>query len=190
MVYPGSPASTRWDEDRWPDRWSPPRWYWLRAPTSRGAIDSKQLDAEDRERLSRIILDRSEAVAIGASSVREIDFYNILRATTRAMRRALARLPNAPEHVVVDGRPVKDLGWEHDAVVRGDDRVHSVACASIVAKVCRDRLMLRLAERYPGYEWHTNVGYGTQAHRDAIERLGLTPHHRITFTGQQLDLGL
>jgi ribonuclease HII len=85
---------------------------------------------------------------------------------------------------------VKGLGWEHDAVVGGDDLVHSVACASIVAKVCRDRLMLRLAERYPGYDWHTNVGYGTRAHLDAIDRLGLTPHHRITFTGQQLDLGI
>jgi ribonuclease HII len=155
-----------------------------------GAIDSKQLDTEDRERLSREILGQARAVAIGAASVREIDFFNILRATTRAMRRALGRLPREPQHVVIDGRPVKGLGWEHDAVVGGDDLVHSVACASIVAKVCRDRLMLRLAERYPGYDWHTNVGYGTRAHLDAIDRLGLTPHHRITFTGQQLDLGI
>ena len=155
-----------------------------------GAIDSKQLEAEDRELLSRLILEQAQAVGIGAASVREIDYYNILGATTRAMRRALERLPDRPEHVVVDGTPVKRLGWEHEAIVGGDGKVHSIACASIVAKVCRDRLMLRLAERYPGYDWHTNVGYGTRAHRDAIERMGLTPHHRITFTGQQLDLGL
>lgn len=153
-----------------------------------GAIDSKRLEAEDREHLSRLILSRT-LVGIGAASVREIDFYNILGATTRAMRRAIERLPKPPDHVVVDGRPVKNLGWDHDAVVKGDDKVHSIACASIVAKVCRDRLMLRLADRYPGYEWHTNVGYGTQAHLEAIDRLGLTPHHRITFTGQQLELG-
>ncbi len=155
-----------------------------------GAIDSKQLDADDRERLSRVILAQARGVGIGAASVREIDVYNILGATTRAMRRALGRLPCRPEHVVVDGRAVKNLGWDHDAVVGGDDRVHSIACASIVAKVCRDRLMVRLSHRYPGYDWHTNVGYGTRAHLDAIERLGLTPHHRITFTGQQLELSL
>jgi len=155
-----------------------------------GAVDSKRLDADERERLSGVILSQAAAVGIGAASVREIDHFNILRATTRAMRRALERLGEPPEHVVVDGLPVKDLGWEHDAVVRGDDRIHSVACASIVAKVCRDRLMLRLAERYPDYGWHTNVGYGTRGHLEAIDRMGLTPHHRITFTGQQLDLGL
>lgn len=155
-----------------------------------GAIDSKQLSAEERELLSRMILEKAEAVAIGAASVREIDQYNILGATTRAMRRALERLPTRPQHVVVDGRPVKRLGWKHDAVVGGDGTVHSIACASIVAKVCRDRLMHRLAPRYPGYDWHTNVGYATPSHREAIERMGLTPHHRLSFTRLQLELGL
>ena len=155
-----------------------------------GAADSKRLEAAERERLSSVILSHAAAVGIGAASVREIDHFNILRATARAMRRALRRLGEPPEHVVIDGLPVKGLGWEHEAVVRGDDRIHSVACASIVAKVCRDRLMLRLSERYPDYGWHTNVGYGTRAHLEAIDRMGLTPHHRITFTGQQLDLGL
>ena len=106
------------------------------------------------------------------------------------MARALERLTVRPGHVVVDGRPVRDLGWEHEAIVEGDARVHSVACASIVAKVVRDRLMRRLAGRYPGYGWERNVGYGTAAHRAAIEELGLTPHHRLTFTGLQYDLGL
>lgn len=155
-----------------------------------GATDSKLLDPDEREHLARLIVERAGAVALGAASVREIDHYNILGATTRAMRRALARLPDRPDHVVVDGLPVKRLGWPHEAVVGGDALVHSIACASIIAKVCRDRLMHRLALRYPGYEWHTNVGYGTAAHREAIERMGLTPHHRRTFMGLQLDLGL
>jgi ribonuclease HII len=106
------------------------------------------------------------------------------------MARALANLTVAPDHVVLDGLPVKDLGWDHEAVVAGDGRIHSIACASVLAKVTRDRLMVRLARRYPGYGWETNVGYGTEEHRAAIRRLGATPHHRVTFGGVQMDLGL
>lgn len=155
-----------------------------------GADDSKRLSAEVREELFGRIFSAARGVGIGAASVREIDRVNILRATTRAMQRALAHLPLAPGQVVVDGLPVKNLGWEHEAVVDGDALIHSVACASIVAKVVRDRLMHRLAHRYPGYGWETNVGYGTTQHRSAIDAFGLTPHHRLTFTGLQLDLGL
>ena len=106
------------------------------------------------------------------------------------MQRALGRLAVEPDHVVVDGLPVKHLGREHDAVVDGDALVHSIACASIVAKVVRDRLMHRLAVRYPGYAWERNVGYGTAQHRAAIDELGVTPHHRLTFTGLQFELEL
>ena len=106
------------------------------------------------------------------------------------MRRALHRLARMPDHVVVDGNPVKNLGWEHEAVVDGDALIHSISCASIVAKVVRDRLMHRLADRYPGYGWETNVGYGTPAHRCAIDALGVTPHHRLTFGGLQIELEL
>jgi ribonuclease HII len=120
--------------------------------------------------------------------VREIDRRNILRATTVAMQRALQRLPVRPDHVVVDGLPVKYLGWEHDAVVGGDGLVHSISCASIVAKVVRDRLMHRLARRHPGYAWERNVGYGTAEHLAAIDQLGVTAHHRLTFTGLQFEL--
>ncbi|HSM60040.1 MAG TPA: ribonuclease HII [Longimicrobiales bacterium] len=155
-----------------------------------GADDSKRLGAEVREELFGRILACSRCVGVGAASVREIDRINILRATTRAMRRALVRLEERPDHVVVDGLPVHHLGWEHEAVVDGDALIHSVACASIVAKVVRDRLMRRLAARYPGYGWDHNAGYGTEAHRSAIDALGLTPHHRLTFTGLQYDLGL
>jgi ribonuclease HII len=155
-----------------------------------GADDSKQLSPATREDLFQAILGTAQAVGVGAASVREIDRVNILRATTRAMQRALARLATPPQHVVVDGTPVKNLGWDHEAVVSGDALIHSISCASIVAKVVRDRLMHRLSARYPGYGWETNVGYGTAGHRSAIEALGATPHHRLTFLGLQYDLGL
>jgi ribonuclease HII len=155
-----------------------------------GADDSKVLSAQVREDLYVRIFASASSVGIGAASVREIDRRNILRATTVAMQRALRRLGVAPDHVVVDGLPVKHLGREHDAVVDGDALIHSIACASIVAKVVRDRLMHRLALRYPGYAWDTNVGYGTAQHRAAIDELGVTPHHRLTFTGLQFELDI
>jgi len=155
-----------------------------------GADDSKQLSAPTREELYGAILGGALAVGVGAASVREIDRRNILRATTVAMQRALLRLRLEPDHVVVDGLPVKFLGREHEAVVDGDALVHSIGCASIVAKVVRDRLMHRLALRYPGYGWERNAGYGTAEHRAAIDQIGLTPHHRLTFTGLNYELEL
>jgi ribonuclease HII len=155
-----------------------------------GADDSKALSAEVRQELYVRIYEAAVSVGIGAASVREIDRRNILRATTVAMQRALDRLRVVPDHVVVDGLPVKYLGREHDAVVDGDALIHSIACASIVAKVVRDRLMHRLALRYPGYAWDKNVGYGTAQHRAAIDQLGVTPHHRLTFTGLQFELDI
>ena len=155
-----------------------------------GADDSKQLSSRVREEIYGRILSAAQCVGVGAASVREIDRRNILRATTVAMQRALDRLGEPPGHIVVDGLPVKYLGREHEAVVDGDALVHSIGCASIVAKVIRDRLMRRLALRYPGYGWDRNVGYATAAHRAAIEELGVTPHHRLTFTGLQFELEL
>jgi ribonuclease HII len=155
-----------------------------------GATDSKALGRVEREELSALILARAEGVTLGAASVREIDRANILVATAWAMNRALGRLSREPDHVVVDGLPMKSLRWKHEALVGGDALVHSVACASIVAKVCRDRLMAKLAVRYPGYGWDHNVGYGTAEHRAALERLGATPHHRQTFLGLQYGLEL
>lgn len=146
-----------------------------------GATDSKALAATERERLYEEIRARALGVGVGAASVREIDDLNILRATTLAMSRALSALPLEPDHVVVDGLPVKDADWEHEAVVGGDAVVHSISCASIVAKVSRDRLMCRLATRYPAYGWERNKGYGTPAHLRAILELGRSPHHRISF---------
>ncbi len=151
--------------------------------------DSKRITAELRRELAERIRASAVCYGVGAASAREIDRINILRATHLAMRRALARLADAPEHVIVDGLPVSDLG-EHTAVVGGDARVHCVACASILAKTTRDRLMVRLAARYPGYGWETNVGYATPEHRRAILDLGPTPHHRMSFTPLQLTLDL
>jgi ribonuclease HII len=155
-----------------------------------GAGDSKALSRPKREVLCQKITQGALSYSLGAASVAEIDHLNILVATRLAMARALEGLSEPPDHVVVDGLPVKGLGWEHEAVVGGDGRVHSIGCASIVAKVVRDRLMVTLARRYPGYGWETNMGYGTAAHRAALEQMGPTPHHRLSFGGVQMDLGL
>ncbi|MFH1766298.1 MAG: ribonuclease HII [Gemmatimonadota bacterium] len=153
-----------------------------------GARDSKTLSPARRRELATEILDQALAVGLGAASVREIDRLNILVSTRLAMSRALAQLPLPPDHIVVDGLPVAGLVWEHEAIVGGDGLVHSIACASILAKVVRDRLMTRLSLRYPGYGWETNMGYGTAAHRSALRRLGPTPHHRLSFGGVQVEL--
>ena len=153
-----------------------------------GVDDSKQLDRGERERLARIILGRALGVGLGAASVHEIDRVNIYNATVLAMRRALGRLPLTPAEILIDGRPINRLGIVHRAVVEGDDRCFSIACASIVAKVTRDRLMVRLAARYPGFCWERNAGYATPDHLSAVEELGLTPHHRRSFINNQLSL--
>jgi ribonuclease HII len=148
----------------------------------RGADDSKVLTAAKREALAIRIAAKCRCFGIGAASCREIDRLNIRRATALAMNRAVARLKLRPEHLLVDGLPVPELGlhWQ-TAVVDGDARVHAIACASILAKVYRDRLMMRLAARYPLYGWERNKGYGTAEHREALHAHGLTPHHRRSF---------
>jgi ribonuclease HII len=156
----------------------------------RGIDDSKLLRRAIRERLASKIQRRATAWAVAAASTREVDRLNILRASHLAMRRSLARLGLEPEHVVVDGLAVPDLAPCCTPVVDGDRLVHAVACASILAKVYRDRLMRRLSGRYPGYGWETNVGYATREHRDAIAELGITPHHRLSFQPNQLALDL
>ena len=147
----------------------------------RGVDDSKRLPPERREALFLEIRDAAICYGVGAASAREVDRINILRATHLAMRRALQRLRVTPERVIVDGLRVPTLPEDQLAIVDGDARVHCVACASIIAKVVRDRLMARLSPRYPAYGWDTNAGYGTPDHREAIVSLGLTPHHRRSF---------
>lgn len=146
-----------------------------------GVADSKRLAAADRVRLAALIRRRALAVGLGAASVREIDRLNIYHATVLAMRRALARLAVAPERVLVDGKPIRTLPVEHLAVVGGDACCYSIACASIVAKVTRDRLMTALGARHPAYGWQRNAGYGTPEHQQALLDGGLSPHHRLSF---------
>ena len=164
-----------------------------------GVRDSKTLSAAQRERLVPIIRRRVLAIGVGAASVAEIDQLNIYHATHLAMRRAIARL-GGHDHVLVDGNRIAGFEAEvgpYTAIVDGDARVYSIACASVVAKTVRDRLMERLAVRYPAYGWERNAGYATREHRDAIRANGLTPHHRRSFqalsillAGDQLALDL
>ncbi len=157
----------------------------------RGVDDSKKLTAAERETLAARITERAMCVAVGAASVREIDRINIYHAAVLAMRRALGRLEVTPDHVIVDGNRIRSLGVEHTAVVGGDGCCHSIACASIVAKVTRDRLMRALARRHPYYRWETNAGYGTPDHHAGLAAHGLTPHHRRSFAPvMQLGLAL
>jgi ribonuclease HII len=151
------------------------------SPWLEGVDDSKLLTRRRREDLAAAIVS-SLPCAVGAASVREIDRHNVRVATALAMRRALARLPAAADVVVVDGRAMPELGRAHEAMVDGDALCFAVACASILAKTVRDRLMRRLAVRYPGFGWERNAGYGTPAHRAALDRRGPTPHHRRSFT--------
>ncbi len=156
-----------------------------------GVNDSKQLTAKKREKLVLKIRDNALGIGIGAASVREIDRLNILQASILAMRRALRRLPVTPNHVLIDGRALRTLEVRHTAVVHGDARCYSIACASIVAKITRDRVMHALSPRYPQYRWENNVGYSTANHLRGIAEHGITPHHRRSFLPcSQLSLDL
>ena len=143
--------------------------------------DSKLLTRQARERLACDILKQATAVALGAASAKEVDCYNVRAATALAMQRALCRL-GIWEHALVDGLPMPELPADRcTAIVDGDALCLSIACASVVAKVARDRLLRRLGARYPAYGWDHNAGYLTLEHQEALARLGPTPHHRRRF---------
>lgn len=153
--------------------------------------DSKKLTAEQRMAAFLALQASPVEIGVGAASVAEIFRLNILHASMLAMRRAVARLGIAPDLALVDGNYPPNLGCAVQCVVGGDELCLSIAAASIVAKVVRDRAMARLAVRFPGYGWETNVGYATTFHRDALGRLGATRHHREAFgTVAQLRLEL
>ena len=154
----------------------------------RGVDDSKKLPRHVREALALEIRGKALALGVGAASATEIDRLNIYRARHLAMERAVRRLGLEPQRILVDGRPVPCLGERHEAIVDGDALVHSIACASVIAKTVRDALMRKLAARYPGYGWEHNAGYATVEHKAAIDRQGLTPHHRRSFIDTQLAL--
>lgn len=150
-------------------------------PAVRGLIDdSKKLSPARREAAFAAILEAG-AVGTGEASVAEIDRLNILQATMLAMQRAVAALAVPPAAALVDGNRAPVLPCPAHPLVGGDRLSLSIAAASIVAKVMRDRIMARLAADHPGYGWERNAGYGTAAHRAALAALGPTPHHRRTF---------
>ncbi len=149
-----------------------------------GIDDSKKLAPELREDFAAA-LRACARIGVGAASAAEVDRINILQASFLAMRRALAALAAIPDVALVDGHLAPPLPCRVQTVIGGDGLSLSIAAASIVAKVTRDRLMRRLALRYEGYGWNTNMGYGTEEHRAAIVRLGLTPHHRLSFSPQR-----
>ncbi len=146
-----------------------------------GADDSKVLSPRKRLCLDRLIRHRCLACAVGAAGHRYIDRYNIAAATFYAMRLAVRRLCVRPVFALADGWQVPELEVPCTGIVRGDQRSLSIACASIVAKVFRDRLMVRLAGRYPGYGFERHAGYGTARHLAALRQLGPSPIHRRTF---------
>ena len=153
----------------------------------RGLRDSKLLPAPVRRRLAERIRTCALGFGVGAASSREIDRLNIRVATALAMHRALAGLlrrpplAERPYRILIDGLPLPEVGYPHEALVDGDARCQSIAAASVLAKTVRDRLMERLAVRHPGYGWDTNMGYGTEAHHEGLRAHGPTTHHRRTF---------
>lgn len=146
-----------------------------------GLNDSKKLTKRRREVLYDLIMDVAE-VSIAHASVEEIDDMNILRASHLAMMRALDGLAVPADYVLVDGNMLpRGLALPAQTIVKGDGRSVSIAAASIMAKVCRDCVMLSLAQQHPGYGWETNMGYGSKRHIEALQKQGVTPHHRRSF---------
>jgi ribonuclease HII len=164
----------------------------FRGMLRRDLDDSKVLSREARETCYGALLTcvkiGTVRIGVGAASTGEIDRINILRASLLAMRRAVAALGIMPDIALVDGNVAPSLPCPVKTVVKGDALSFSIAAASVVAKVTRDRIMRGLACRYPGYGWATNVGYSTAEHFDGIGRLGVTPHHRRSFEPVRLAL--
>ncbi len=146
-----------------------------------GLNDSKKLSHAKLTALD-IAIRECASVSVGQASVAEIDEHNILRASHLAMERAIAGLAIRPSHVLVDGNLIpRGLTIPATPVIKGDSKSATIAAASIVAKVLRDSIMVDLAQQHPGYGWEKNVGYPTQMHRDALQKIGVTPHHRRSF---------
>jgi ribonuclease HII len=162
------------------------------APELAGLNDSKQLSASQREQFYAALVSLP-GIAYGIAKVdaADIDNLNILAATHQAMRVAVERLTIRPQHLLVDGRPVPSLGNHQTALVKGDSLSYSIAAASVLAKVTRDRFMIEFDKVYPGYGFAEHKGYGTEAHLAAIQKLGPCPIHRRSFAPfnrTQLDL--
>lgn len=153
-----------------------------------GLRDSKKLSARARERLADEIRNNAAAWCVAEASVAEIDRLNILQATMLAMQRAVAGLQRPPDEVWVDGNRCPEWAWRSQAVVKGDDKVASIAAASILAKTARDHFMCRLHQEFPAYGFDRHMGYGTAAHLAALKAHGACPHHRRSFAPVKLVL--
>ncbi len=146
-----------------------------------GLDDSKKLTDKKKDHFFDLI-QNSCHVGVGQATPEEIDNINILQGTFLAMRRALNNLPQKPEYALVDGNQDPSLGIPTQTIIKGDSRSLSIAAASVIAKVTRDRIMKNLHSQYPYYGWESNAGYPTKAHLEGIETHGITPHHRLSFS--------
>lgn len=155
-----------------------------------GIADSKALDADDREAVYQRIMSTAQAVGVAVADAERIDRDNILNATLWAMVESVKQLKIVPRLALVDGNKLPRLAIPARAIVKGDAKCLSIAAASIIAKVTRDRTMVQLARECPGYGFERHKGYGTPEHKEAIARLGVTPYHRRSFKPVQLALGI
>ena len=144
--------------------------------------DSKSITKKQRLYLCKYIK-KNSMWAIGKASVKEIDKFNILYASLLAMKRAIKKLKKKPSKVLIDGNKIPDLkNYNLEAIIRGDQKIPSISAASIIAKVSRDKYVTLLSKRNKGYHWDKNFGYGTRQHLKALKKLGITKHHRKTFS--------
>jgi ribonuclease HII len=148
-----------------------------------GLTDSKKLTEKQRDRFYPLIREQARAVGIGVATAAEIDEINILQATLKAMQRAISRLAVGPDYLLIDGITPLPLQISQQTLKKGDSRSLSVAAASVVAKVVRDRIMYSLDKQHPDYGFAKHKGYGTQQHRQAIAELKPSRHHRASFAG-------
>ncbi|GEL75895.1 ribonuclease HII [Tenuibacillus multivorans] len=146
-----------------------------------GLNDSKQLTIEQRDHFYETIYKQAMAIGIGQADAKEIDYYNIYQSSKLAMKRAVDSLKQQPNYLLVDAMKIDSLLIEQQSIVKGDAKSISIAAASVIAKVTRDRLMAEIGEVYPMYQFERNVGYGTKAHLNALRKHGPTPYHRRSF---------
>lgn len=152
-----------------------------------GVNDSKKLSEKKRENLYNVIIEKAAAYSVAWASVEEIEAVNILNATMLAMKRAVDGLQLPAEYAIIDGNKTPDLDIPCQAIVSGDAKSMSIACASILAKVSRDRLLVKLSEQYPEYQFEKHKGYGTKLHTELIRKYGPCPIHRMSFLKKILN---
>lgn len=151
-----------------------------------GVNDSKKLSEKKRESLFEVIKSTAVSYCISYADVEEIEEMNILNATMLAMKRAVEGLDVKADYAMIDGNKIPVLNIDAECIVKGDAKSMSIACASILAKVSRDRLLYKYAQEYPQYKFDKHKGYGTAAHREAILKYGPCPYHRLSFLGKIL----